>query len=750
MKSRKLVLWSLSLAAVTALNAADGYKLQEVTAVGSTEQAIGFEFGNKDNINSQGFNKNSIEVFGKSVNTTPMQIINMSPSINFNSVDIFGENESSYHEPVRIRGRNQSGPGGIITLEGLPVAGNPGGGKTIYDMENFSGIDLYKGYVPVDKSLGFTNLIGKVDLIIDRPSDKFGGSISQMLGSDNAARTYLRVDSGKVGNTSVFASVSQTNGDKWKGEGDLSRTNGMVGLAYTPTSSLKMEFYAVQNRDDHHNYYTMNFAQATDLGANYSKDWSGSRPTVANNPDYYDWNKQSFEDTVLIANVEYKIDNSSKITLSPYYTKDKGEYWYSNRTDTNAAARVVQWILDHDAYGAVLKYQKEFSREANMKLGYWYGKKQPPGPPVSQRKYTVDASGNLVWNGWNMLAKNDYQEFNSPFVEFSGEKDKWSYSAGLRYLNFKLGALRSYTNGTTAATSSSYDAAMSGATLDAMASISAITYTEWLPSMYVSYKFNNDLSAYFDYTRSYGYDVNLFPAYVSGRATYAAKNVTLQQLFDKQKLEISDNFDIGAKITHNGVTYTPNIYMFVVSGKQATVYDPALAVSYATNNLNAMAYGAEFAASGAITKDIDFMASAAYGRYYYTDDLKTSATATQSVSGNQIPDSPKYSAKGALTYKLGEWKFTPMLRYNGERYGNVDNSQKIPAFTVVDMDISYTKPKLFGSKEGVIRLSMINLFNNKYISTIVTPDNALITDTTQPSYQAGAPFGAYLSANFKF
>lgn len=730
----------ISVAAATTIYAADAYKLDAISTTGDAQaDSMVAKQEQKEPFSPQTYTKEGIKTLGKQTNMNVYKVIDMSPSVSYSAVDAFGSNESSYHDPVRIRGKNQSGPGGVLSVEGLPVNSNPGGGKTIYDMENFSAVDVYKGYVPVDKSLGFSNLIGKVDMTIDKPKNEFGGSLSQMLGSDNATRTFIRVDSGKVGDVKAFASISYTAGDKNKGEGELKRTNGMLGMTYTPNDALKTELFLVQNSDEHHNYYQLSYAEAKNLGRYGGKDFATTKGTS----QYYDYNKQNFDDTAVIANISYKLTSDSRISFKPYYLQDKGDYWYAQN------ANVVNWMIDHKLFGATLAYEKSFSSALNAKFGYWAHRQQPPGPPVSQKRYTVNASG-LTFSGWAMLAKNNYHDFHSPYVELGGESGAWSYTAGVRYLNFKLGGLKSYTNGTNASTSQDYETAISRGTLDTWASVNDKVFHEWLPSFYLSYVANSDTSVYFDYSRSYGYDVNLFPSYVSNRATFVSKNITLQQLWDKQKLEISDNFDVGVKYKKDGIVYNPNIFMTKVTGKQSSVYDSALGVGYSSNNGDAISYGAELAVSGAVSESVDFMLSGSYNKYYYTSDMRTATNTAIGAKGKQIPDAPEYMAKAAATYKLGGWGFTPSVKYTDKRYADVENTQSIPAYTIVDFDVSYTKKKLLGAKEGIFRLTFTNLLNQRYISSIVTPDNALAATNTAATYQTGAPFGVYANVNFKF
>lgn len=740
---QKVVLMSL-MATLSILYSQDTHTLEKVTVSNSGDGGAIFETDNKDNINSQGFTKEAIDLYGGPIGMSALKVVGMSPSVDYQPAEIFGSNETSFHDPLRIRGKNQSGPGGVYMLESLPISGNPGGGKTMFDMENFSGIDLYKGYSPVDKSLGFSNLVGKVDLTVERPKKEMETQLTQTVGSNNTLRSFLRFDTGQMDDIALFGSVSKTSGDKWKGEGDLDRTNIMLGAVYTPNDAFKTEMFVIHNEDSHHNYYGLSYAEAKDLDTYAKKDWNSV--SSAGSSNYYDWNKQSFTDTVLAANFEYRFVNDSVVRFKPYYSEDKGTYWFGN----DAKTREIEWLVDHDRYGAVLEYEVPLNDEVAMKIGYWHGRQQPPGPPSSRRLYTINASGQLQYAGWNILSKNEDHEFNSPFIEFHGDSDKLSYAFGVRYLDFKLGGLKNYTNGTNAMTSSDYDTAIAHGTFDPWGSVDSKTFTEWLPSAYLGYKLTSNADVYFDYARSYGYDVNLFPTYVTNRAAFVSKNVTLQQLWDKQKLELSDNFDLGLKYKSNGIVYNPNLFFTTVTGKQATVYDPQYGIAYPTNSIDAMSYGAEFAVSGPLSESVDFLASLFYNQYYYTEDFKTNAAGTSSIKGNQIPDAPTQGIKGSLTYKIENWKFTPIVKYTGSRYGNVDHTQEIPSFTTVDFDVDYKLPKIQGFKSADLKLSLINLFDKRYISSIITPDNALAADTTQPTYLVGAPFSAYLSVGLKF
>lgn len=708
------------------------------------------EFISDSNISDgvQSFTKKSIEALGTQANMNPYSVIQYSPSVNFTPVDPAGSNEPSYHDPIRIRGKSQSGPGGVFMVDGMPISSNPGGGKEIIDMENVVSIDLFKGYLPTNKNLGFSSLIGKVDINLLDPSETFGSVFSQSFGSDNFMRTFLRVDSGKVGDISAFGSFSYLSNDKNKGEGDLKRTNAMLGLNYEPSDKLKAKFFAIHNSDDHYNYYNLSYAQATALGINYNKDFATTHPTTSNDVDYYDWNKQNFDTTVLMAEVEYKPTNNDKITIKPYYKKDNGDYWFSKFDITATKQRVMNWRIDHDLFGATAEYDHEFSEALKTKVGYWYHKQLPPGPPTDQIKYRV-VNGALVFDGYGILADSDYHVLQAPFAEVSGNIGKFNYSAGLQYQSFKLGSIDSYT-GTSSSTSQDYDTALATSTYDTYASVDAKTFHTLIPSFYLGYEFNPTTTGYIDYSRTYGFDVNLFPTYVSNRSTFVAQGVTLQQLWNNLDLETSDNIDVGVKTKIGEITINPSIFVSFVKNKQANIYDPVYGVNYPANIGDALGYGAELSAYGNITDNLSFLTGLSYNRYNFTQDFQSSSSATVQTDGKQLPDAPKYMAKAVLSYNLGDWTLTPSVRYTSSRWGDVANTQKIDGFTIIDFDVAYDMGKFLGSKNTMLNLTITNLTDEEYIATINAADNFLAASGTASTYQTGAPLGVYCGINMKF
>ena len=78
------------------------------------------------------------------------------------------------------------------------------------------------------------------------------------------------------------------------------------------------------------------------------------------------------------------------------------------------------------------------------------------------------------------------------------------------------------------------------------------------------------------------------------------------------------------------------------------------------------------------------------------------------------------------------------------------NTQKLDAYTLVDLDVAYGLGAMLGAQNATVRLTVSNLTNQKYVSTIITADNVLAASTTSSSFVAGAPMSAYAAFSLDF
>lgn len=688
--------------------------------------------------------ENGIHLLGPASTMSLSKAISLIPSVNQQSVDPAGlADTTNYHESFRFRGVEATAggnPSTPINVENIPVTGRPGGGANIYDLENFRSLSIYKGGVPVDKAFGLTNIGGKIDLEVKRPEEKFHLGVKQALGSYGFRRSFLRISTGLFpSKTSGFLSYSNTHADKWKGKGDSDRNNAMLGLTQRIGNRLKIEAFAIYNNASTNTYRPLNYEKALSLNRNYNFEYSNDKSDY----QYFDYNRNSFEDYSIFANIEYKPDNNSSVVVKPFYWRDKG-YYQETITANDASNRVRRWDIDHGLNGVMAQYSRKI-QAVDFSLGYSYINQERPGPPTSWKLYKVSSDG-LVFDKWQILSNSSTHRQHAPFVSGKYSIGSFNVEGGIKFLTYSMPAITTYN--TAGIADVSYKEALGKATsIEASASARSKSFNKILPNFGLSYLINKSLSSYFSYGRNHGMSVTLYPFFISQKNSFNAKGVTLQSLWDEQKLEIADNYDAGLRYITSKLYVVPAIYFARHKNKAATYYDTSLNVVFPSAVFNADAYGAELEAGVIPMKNLSLYSSFSYNRFYFSQNIHNQAGTVIPIKGNQAPDAPEFLAKGIVSYRIGGLVFSPTVRYTSMRYGDILQKEKIDGAVLVDFGFSYTAaaPKIKIKKIDA-SFAFNNIFNKKYISIINTSDYATLGST----YQTGAPFTVHASVSISF
>ncbi len=685
-----------------------------------------------------------IEAMGTGVQMSVPKAITLIPSVNQQSVDPVGlADVSNYHESFRFRGIEPTGGGNPATptnVENVPVTGRPGGGANIFDLENFESIAIYKGGVPADKAFGLTDIGGKIDMEVKKPGTEFAFKLKQALGTHNFRRTFTRLDSGAFASgTAGFLSYSNTFGDKWKGEGDSNRNNAMLGVTQKIGDGLNIEAYSIYNKAEINTYRTLNYQQTTSLGKNYNFDYTDNKSDYF----YYGYNKNDFQDYNIFANIEYSFDNSSSISVKPFYWKDDG-YYLETITMKNGNNRVRKWDIDHDLTGVLAQYSLKML-SAGFDVGYFYLEQERPGPPTSWKLYKVGDTG-LTFDKWQLLSNTSKHRQHMPFVSGKYAIGRFNFGGGIKYLRYEMPDITTYN--TTGIGDVSYDTALGMATsVETNASAASKNFSKILPNFGVSYTMTDSLSGYFSYGRNYGISVALYPYFISQKSAFYAKGITLQDLWDKQEMEIADNFDLGVRYITDKLYVVPTVYYARHKNKAATYYDDSLGVTFPATVFNANAYGFELEAGLLPMENLSLYGSFSYNRFYFSQNIYNSSGNIIAIDGNQVPDAPEFLVKGILSYNIADFTFSPVIRYTSSRYGDILHNEKIDSAALFDFNITYTTAfPVIKMKQLAVSLSFSNIFNKEYIGIINTADYK----TLGSSYQSGAPFTMFASASVSF
>ncbi len=147
--------------------------------------------------------------------TSPLALIDNLPGVNVQEGDTFGFDDWS--TTVSIRGfQTNLGTQEIgMTIDGLPNGGsNYGGGakaNRYIDTMNIGGVEVSQGTADIG-SLSNEALGGTIDFLTDDPLTERRVRFSGTFGEFDAARAYVRYDTGDLGGISAWVSASHQEG----------------------------------------------------------------------------------------------------------------------------------------------------------------------------------------------------------------------------------------------------------------------------------------------------------------------------------------------------------------------------------------------------------------------------------------------------------------------------------------------------------------------------------------------------------
>lgn len=669
------------------------------------------------------------------------QAISLEPGVDVRANDPTGTNAS-----YKIRGRSSRGH--ALILEGLPFKGI-GIGQPISDladMENIETITVEKGAVPASGKFGFGNLI---DLRFMRPSDALSATAKQVVGSDDFTKTFVRLDTGEFGGgVKAFLSGSVTDTDKFKGPGKgLDRDNLAFGLTGGAPNGVEWEIFGIHNDQKRDGYKGLSYTQSTDLGRNGSIDYNAARTgNAADDINYYGNNREDFRTSTILGKLKLPFGQDASLTFRPYFTNDSGKSWSgSSGTMVNFVPQnnvVVESLLDRDTFGAVLEYEKTW-QDSRFAVGYWYGEHEPPGPPTARKARDTD----LNFIGWvNLYGVGDRYSYRAPYASFSKAFDRTVVDAGLKHLSIASARFISYN--TTGIGDVGYEQAKSQAS-GVDFTLPSNTHRLWLPSIGATHYLNETSSLKASYGKNFDW-----PEY--GWAS-SAISLFKQLGYDEQKLQHlwatrirpqeSDDFDLDYRYTSNRFAFTASLYYKRQKNLGASIYDPAVNLTYSQNSGEGRSYGVEFGSSYRASDNLALNVALSYNDSAFTSDVQTGVSTTVAAKGKQLPDRPKLYGNLSAVYDLNGYRIAPVVRYLGKRYADVLNRYSVEDTWLADLSVS--KDVTMDAEHRLrFSLSAMNLFDKKYISTISTSD--INTNQGAPTYLVGATRSVFASVQYRY
>ncbi|MBM9612874.1 TonB-dependent receptor [Desulfobulbus rhabdoformis] len=684
--------------------------------------------------------KDGLEIYGGAAQLNPYAAISMLPGVDIRSGDAYGMSLSH-----RIRGKADRNIG--ETLEGLPLKGiGPGGGlSTLMDLENLESITVEKGAIDVDSGLGYGSDNGMVDMHILQPKEMAGLLVQQSFGTEDFQRSFLRVDTGTIKDIAkLFVSGSYTDAEKWKGAGDApdGRENGAFGLASPDDHTVKWSIDGVYNKQKSYNYRSLTYAQSQNLSQYYTYDYNETITGIPSQDSaYYGFNYSDFTTWTLIGKLQTPVSllGDGVLTFKPYYLHDEGNSYSGSGTT------VTDWLVEHETFGGVLEYEQTVGI-ADIKLGYWYGEDEPPGPPTSRKTRTINSDGSLSFKAWERLVGvRDNSHFNSPYFGSEFHFDRFSLNAGIRYLWLTTPSLTFYD--ATGIGDVSYNQALAQATSEYFR-VDGDTYGVFLPKIGGNYRLSDTLSLDAAYGRNYN-----TPQYSVGSRllSYYKKGKTeaeLQDMWSRMiKPEESDNFDFGIKYDLGQFTWDTTLFYSKTKNTAGTYYDTDLGEAYTQNAGKSQSYGIEMALAYQINERLKANLALTYNRSEFTEDfVAADGITTINAEGNQIPEVPEFMANMSLLWEIGDFSICPRVRYLGPRYADVENKYDMDDFYLVDLDIAWKLVER-ENRNITLKLAATNLLDKEYVAKSSAGDQT--TEISGLSFTVGAPRTVFAMLQFE-
>ncbi len=708
----------------------------------------------------------------KNTQNNPYQAMDLLPGVNTYSYDATG----LFGGGLRMRGFNSDQIG--LFVDGTPA--NDAGNSALYpseyvDMENLDEISVTQGSNAIDAPMiGATG--GAINLNTSAPTDKTRFRVQQSYGTYNAFKSFVRADTGYLGDKlfKAYVSVSKAQADKWKGQGSADREHlEFKGVFNLPeNNSITAGF--IYNEMLNHNFRTLTknqiqtFGRNADFGTLAPQHMLGVNGTaqIEQVPSdlYYDLNINPFQNYLATLKGRFELLPNLHLDVDPYYIYGYGfgGNQLGTLAESNSPNRLGGGIRDinkdGDTLDTVMVYNsttpetirpgvttrlKSKIAHHDLMMGYWfeYARQRRLSPATligadgkSADLWLDNPSAHLQRQDGSTYQLRDYLTDNYSQSVFAQDdirffEDKLKLSLGFRYTQIT----RDFTN----YPSDSFGAA-GYYNLEQ-------TYSEPLPNFGISYQLTDSQQIFFNHAQNFKapgdfsyYGLTNGGTFQNGQLTnYSVNPVSV-------KKETSMNWDLGYRYVGQNLSFSGTLFYIDYKDRISAAYDPNSAISTNLNVGDAVTKGVELESAWRFLSDWSV-----YGSFTVTDsemeeNLRTGVNSFEATAGKALPDVPLLMAGAALQYQHGGWSASLSAKYTGKRYSTLVNDESMDGYTLVSFDAGYRFASTEWFKNPSVKLNVYNLLDEEYLN-LNAGSGSLLTNRAQgaggrsPAYYVGAP-----------
>jgi iron complex outermembrane receptor protein len=713
--------------------------------------------------------------------TSIQKALNFLPGVSAQSIDALGVNEQSLS--LQVRGFNTTHLG--YTLDGLPLgdgAYNNYNGLTISRAlisENLGRADLATGIAGLGIA-STSNLGGALIYTSSDPKKDMGFSINGTVGSADAARTFLRFDTGEHGGWSAYVSGQYSQQDLFVDQGAYNKSTGKQfngKLQYKGERGTLTAFADLSRTNQADDAY-LSKDMVTRLGwdwAGYAPNWDAyvaraacSVPSLASKcvtstapeklADVTFTNGQILrnDDLFYIAG-DFDVTSSLKAHMQVYRHTDKGagnnfitglstQGTASTADDLPVQIRDTRYTIDRDGVVASLGWNIGFN---HIQAGLWLEQNTSSAAryiwtnvtgPFSLAQFLDGQPNSAQWvqkTDWN--TQQFYVQDTITLLD-----DALSFDFGFKSTNAKSNARALPGIAKTPA---------AAATQFATGSLKASD--TFLPEAGARWR----IAPGHEVFASYAENMAMF----QGGFKLGPQSVS-QAVWDAQgrflKPETSKSFDAGYRYVSGPLQVSLSAYE-VDFNNRLLQYNPC-----PTNQQQNPGCGNSFHNAGSVTSKgaelgvlwratswLSWYNSASYNKSTYDENLNwcTTTCVIKATAGKQQVDTPKTMASSVVTVNRGGFSASLQGKYTGRRYYTYTNDQSFGGYATFDLGLGYRFDGVSFMKGAKVGLNITNLTNQRYASnfdsSVFAPDDAAGNILV---FHSSAPRQVFATVGFDF
>ena len=677
-----------------------------------------------------------------------LKMLETLPGFNVQTDGALGLYEFGNSVTVRAFNLQQIG----FVLDGVPMGRSDAfGGSPIFryvDNENLGSVVASPGAGDVSLP-SYASLGPIVSYNSILPSDKMGGMAAITIGDDNLQRTFLKLETGRIGGFSAYVSRSKTDSDLWRGAGSIDREHLEGKLRYDFDSDAFLQLGYVSNDFFDYDSPSMSRSLYETRGREYGYLGAVPESCISPRPGVYDFNGDGVingsdftpvftqdscmeyyedrinirDDTLYSLKGGLPIGETIKLEATAYY-EDKDGYGVSPDAYSTTLGiynrqraagldvvhpRGVQYGLSGVGgirKGLVAGLTWEVANHT-IEAGFWTEKDEYHRTQLRLNKTGGTADGEVIWDEVAYY-RRDYDSQRDTRQYYLKDTvrlldDKLALELGLKLLDidYALDGYRDFKD---------YEV------LKSPVSIRASYESDPLPMIGAVYSLNSTDQIFSSFSQNYA-----LPRGADDIFSTASS-------FDAPDAEKSDNFEAGFRT--NRPTFNGAISAFYTSFQNrlvTNIVQNPVTLENETIYINAggtTAYGFEL--SGVwnpefLNKQLYADVNLTYNRAELDDGFGANP------AGSRLADSPEWLFTGGVTWEPTEWLVANVsTKYTGERFADFREAassagNKMESYFIWSGYVDLGGPNNFGLPENVsLRFNIDNIFDEDTLAFTFT------------------------------